>query len=258
MLGEISTTATKEWQQEIAAQPTQRNQILAANRTPRSPCHGGEVHWETCWATRGSPTTWPAGRTTGPRAGSGWIGDSYAAIEVPGAKGKCLDVAGGGKTNGTPVQLYHLQRRRGAAVDGRGQRGRPPPAQRRLAEVPGRGREHAANGTKIEISDCYKSKGQSWKGDVRGDVAAEERLHGQVPGSERVHEEHGRAAVGLQGRQCAEVPDQAVRSQGHGQCSYPEKAQFDKAKKGITDTQAAAKKQVAALKVPVGERQEVG
>lgn len=33
VLGDISTTAAKEWQQEIASQATQRNQILAANKS---------------------------------------------------------------------------------------------------------------------------------------------------------------------------------------------------------------------------------
>lgn len=38
--------------------------------------------------------------------GIGWIGDASLVVQIEAAKGKCLDVQGSGKTNGTPVQIY--------------------------------------------------------------------------------------------------------------------------------------------------------
>ncbi len=69
VLGGVSGTAATEWQQEIASQTTQRNQILNASKDATSPWRPAPKRWVTCWGTRGSPTTSRAGRTTGPRAG---------------------------------------------------------------------------------------------------------------------------------------------------------------------------------------------
>ena len=115
--------------------------------------------WLADYATRWQDY-WSAG-------GLGWIGDSYVTIEVPGARGNCLDVAGSGKTNGTPVQIYTCN---GGASQQWTLEGKEDDLHLRnvgslkCLDVAGNA---PANGTKIQISDCYKSAGQSWKGDVR-------------------------------------------------------------------------------------------
>lgn len=106
MLGGISATAAAEWQQEIASQQVQRNQVLDANATATKALATGAkalgellgqswiadhlARWQDYW----SP------------GGAGWIGDAPGVIEVHAAKGKCLDVQSAAKTDGTPVQVY--------------------------------------------------------------------------------------------------------------------------------------------------------
>ena len=249
VLGDISTTATKEWQQEIAAQTTQRNQVLAANQSATTSLATGAkslgdllghswvadhlARWQDYW----SP------------GGVGWIGDSYATIEVPGAKGNCLDVAGGGKTNGTPVQVYTCN---GGAAQQWMVEGSEDDlhlrnvGSQKCLDVAGNA---SANGTKIQISDCYKSKGQSWKGDVRATSPLKSVSTGKCLDLSAFTK-----STDARLWDCKDASAQKflIKPSGHkgtDSLSYPEKAQFDKAKKGITDTQAAAKKQVAALKV---------
>ncbi|MEU1217367.1 RICIN domain-containing protein, partial [Streptomyces sp. NPDC005790] len=105
-LGGISATAATEWQQEIASQATQRDQILNANKdATKALAAGSEAlgqmlghSWVADHLTRWQDY-WSSG-------GVGWIGSSPTVIQVPGASGKCLEAAGGAKTNGTAVQMY--------------------------------------------------------------------------------------------------------------------------------------------------------
>lgn len=106
VLGKEVAAATAEWQQEIASQATQRNQILDANEEATKALAAGSkalgellgqswtadhlARWQDYW----SP------------GGPGWVGDAPAVIEVHAAQGKCLDVEGAKKDSGTPVQLY--------------------------------------------------------------------------------------------------------------------------------------------------------
>ncbi|WTY66536.1 ricin-type beta-trefoil lectin domain protein [Streptomyces sp. NBC_01410] len=248
VLGDISTPAAKEWQQEIASQATQRNQILNANKdVTKSLATGAKslgdllghswvadhlARWQDYW----SP------------GGVGWIGDSYATIEVPGAKGMCLDVAGGGKTNGTPVQVYTCNG--GAAQQWMVEGSEDDLHLRNVGsfkclDVAG---NKSANGTKIQITDCYSTPGQSWKGDVRAASPLKSLTTGKCLDLSAFTK-----STDARLWDCKDASAQKflIKPSGHkgtDSLSYPDKAQFDKAKKNLADTQAAAKKQLAALK----------
>ncbi|MGW1917565.1 RICIN domain-containing protein [Streptomyces sp. NPDC002076] len=106
VLGDITSTAAAEWQQEVADQATQRNQILDANETAVDALAKGAKalsemlghSWVADHLTRWQDY-WSPG-------GIGWIGDSALVMRVEAAQGKCLDVQGAGTANGTPVQIY--------------------------------------------------------------------------------------------------------------------------------------------------------
>ncbi|UYQ61940.1 ricin-type beta-trefoil lectin domain protein [Streptomyces peucetius] len=247
-LGKEVAQASAEWQQEIAAQATQRQQILASSATATKALQDGTytlgqivgqswlADYHTRWQDYWSP------------GGVGWIGDSYVTIQVPGAKGSCLDVAGGGKVNGTPVQIYTCNNSAAQQWTLEGSEDdlhlRNVGSQKCL-DVAGNA---SANGTKIQISDCYKSKGQSWKGDVRATSPLKSVSTGKCLDL-RAFTKSTDARLW----DCTDASAQKflIKPSGHkgtDSLSYPEKAQFDRAKKSITAAQAAAKKHLAVLK----------
>ncbi|MGW7463154.1 ricin-type beta-trefoil lectin domain protein [Streptomyces xantholiticus] len=248
VLGKEVAQASAEWQQEIASQATQRQQILAANKDATRVLQDGTFtlgqivgqSWLADYYTRWQDY-WAAG-------GVGWIGDSHVTIEVPGAKGSCLDVQGGGKTNGTPVQIYTCNG--GAAQQWTLEGGEDDLHLRNVGsqkclDVAGNA---SANGTKIQISDCYKSKGQSWQGDVRATSPLKSVSTGKCLDLSAFTK-----STDARLWDCKDASAQKflIKPSGHkgtDSLSYPEKAQFDRAKKGIADAQAAAKKQLAVLK----------
>ncbi|WP_414718998.1 ricin-type beta-trefoil lectin domain protein [Streptomyces sp.] len=258
VLGDISTTAAKEWQDEIASQTTQRNQILAANKSATTSLATGAKSlgdllghsWVADHLARWQDY-WSAG-------GVGWIGDSYATIEVPGAKGMCLDVAGGGKTAGTPVQVYTCNG--GAAQEWMVEGSEDDLHLRNVGslkclDVAG---NKSANGTKIQISDCYNTPGQSWKGDVRAATSLKSNTTGKCLDLSAFTKS---TDVRLWDCKDASAQKFLIKPSGHkgaDTLSYPDKAQFDKAKKGIADTQAAAKKQLAAIKAQLENAKKSG
>ncbi|WP_234439735.1 ricin-type beta-trefoil lectin domain protein [Streptomyces bicolor] len=248
VLGKEAAQASAEWQQEIAAQATQRQQILAANVTATKALQEGTFtlgqvlgqSWLADYATRWQDY-WSAG-------GLGWIGDSHVTIEVPGAAGSCLDVAGGGKTNGTPVQIYTCN---GGAAQQWTLEGTEDDlhlrnvGSQKCLDVAGNA---SANGTKIQIYDCYKSKGQSWKGDVRASAPLKSVTTGKC-----VDLSAFTKSTDARLWDCKNAGSQKFRikpsgHQGTDSALYPEKPEFDKAKKVVTDAQAAAKKHLAALR----------
>ncbi|WP_312846089.1 ricin-type beta-trefoil lectin domain protein [Streptomyces sp. WAC05374] len=248
VLGDIATTAAKEWQQEIAAQASQRNQILTANKDATKALAAGAkslgdllghswaadhlAQWQDYWAA----------------GGLGWIGDSPVTIEVPGAKGNCLDVQGGGKTNGTPVQIYTCNG--GAAQQWLLEGGGDDLHLRNVGsykclDVAG---NKAANGTKIQITDCYSTPGQAWTGDVRAAAPLKSTTTGKCLDLSAFTK-----STDARLWDCKDADSQKflIKPSGHkgtDSLSYPDKAQFDKAKKNLAGTQAAAKRQLAALK----------
>jgi hypothetical protein len=248
VLGKEVAQASTEWQQEIASQATQRQQILAVGATATKALQDGTYtlgqivgqSWLADYHTRWQDY-WAAG-------GVGWIGDSYVTIEVPGAKGSCLDVQGGGKTNGTLVQIYTCN---GGAAQQWTLEGSEDDlhlrnvGSQKCLDVAGNA---STNGTKIQISDCYKSKGQSWEGDVRATSPLKSVSTGKcldLPAFTK--------ATDARLWDCKDAGAQKflIKPSGHkgtDSLSYPKKAQFDRAKKSIADTQVAAKQQLAALK----------
>ncbi|MFB9537253.1 MULTISPECIES: ricin-type beta-trefoil lectin domain protein [Streptomyces] len=248
VLGKEVAQASAEWQQEIASQTTQRQQILGANVTATKALQEGTFtlgqvlgqSWIADYATR-----WQDYYSAG---GLGWIGDSPVAIQVPGAAGNCLDVAGGKEANGTPVQIYTCN---GGAAQQWTLEGSEDDlyfrnvGSQRCLDVAG---NNSANGTKIQIYDCYKSKGQSWKGDVRAASPLKSVSTGKCLDLSAFTKS---TDARLWDCKVAASQKFLIKPSGHkGTDSplYPEKAEFDKAKKVITDAQAAAKKHLATLK----------
>ncbi|WP_254405667.1 RICIN domain-containing protein [Streptomyces sp. AC627_RSS907] len=106
VLGKEVAAASAEWQQEIAAQAAQRNQIIDANRDATAALATGAkalgemlgqswvadhlVRWQDYW----SP------------GGAGWIGDSPMVVHIHAASDKCLEVAGNSQADGAVVQMY--------------------------------------------------------------------------------------------------------------------------------------------------------
>ncbi len=244
VLGDVSGTAATEWQQEIASQATQRNQILNANKdATKSLAAGAKAlgdllgnSWVADHLARWQDY-WSAG-------GAGWVGDAPAVIEVHAAQGKCLDVEGAKKDNGTPVQLYTCN---GSAAqewkvygDDRGLHLQNVNSQKCLDVS----NNNPANGTKIQIWTCAGSPAQTWEFNLRAtgslrNVGTDKCLD--------LHEYTNGYNSWLYTCNGSGPQQFDVTPSGHTG-TVPPKAQFDKAKAGITAAQTAAKKQLDALK----------
>ncbi|MFF4013853.1 ricin-type beta-trefoil lectin domain protein [Streptomyces sp. NPDC001843] len=257
-LRQAEDVAAQEWQQEIASQATQRNQILNANRDATTALtKGAETmaellgqSWVADHLTRWQDY-WSAG-------GFGWIGDGQLEIQVPGATGKCLDVAGGGKTNGTPVQIYTCNS--GAAQkwhlwgseDG-GYRLMNPNSSLKCLDVAG---SSNADGAKIQMRDCAATKTQFWDFDVRTPGALRNTVTGKclhLPGFDNSKDAVQSTCNGSSAQKFRVVPKTHT---GDDKLDYPDKAQFDKAKAGVTAAQTAAKAQLAVLKTQLTAAQK--
>ncbi|MFD4140938.1 RICIN domain-containing protein [Streptomyces sp. NPDC058572] len=248
VMGDISGTAAAEWQQEIASQALQRNQLLNANKDATKALATGAkalgemlghswvadrlARWQDYW----SP------------GGIGWIGDSPSVIEVRAAKGKCLDVEGAKKTNGTPVQVYTCN---GSSAqqwtlegDERDLHLRNVNSQKCLDVSDGK----ADNGTKIQIWTCLNVPAQSWEANLRATTALKNVGTGKCLDLHTFDNSQNSWLWTCNGTGPQQFTIKPSGHKGTDSLSYPTKAQFDKAKKGITDAQAAAKKQLAVLK----------
>ncbi|MFJ6914819.1 RICIN domain-containing protein [Streptomyces sp. NPDC101133] len=106
VLGKVVATASAEWQREIAAQSTQRSQIIDANRDATQALETGAKalgemlgqSWVTDHLARWQDY-WSPG-------GEGWIGDSPMIVHIHAASDKCLEVAGNSQADGAVVQMY--------------------------------------------------------------------------------------------------------------------------------------------------------
>ncbi|MGW8880716.1 RICIN domain-containing protein [Streptomyces mirabilis] len=244
VLGDVSGTAATEWQQEIASQATQRNQILNAGKdATKSLATGAKAlgdllgySWVADHLARWQDY-WSAG-------GAGWVGDAPAVIEVHAAQGKCLDVEGAKKDNGTPVQLYTCN---GSAAqewkvygDDRGLHLQNVNSLKCLDVS----NNNPANGTKIQIWTCSGSPAQTWEFNLRAtgslrNVGTDKCLD--------LHEYTNGYNSWLYTCNGSGPQQFDVTPSGHTG-TVPPKAQFDKAKAGITAVQTAAKKQLDVLK----------
>ncbi|MFF1604915.1 RICIN domain-containing protein [Streptomyces mirabilis] len=244
VLGDVSGTAATEWQQEITSQTTQRNQVLNANKdATKSLATGAKAlgdllgnSWVADHLARWQDY-WSAG-------GAGWVGDAPAVIEVHAAQGKCLDVEGAKKDNGTPVQLYTCN---GSAAqewkvygDDRGLHLQNVNSLKCLDVS----NNNPANGTKIQIWTCSGSPAQTWEFNLRAtgslrNVGTDKCLD--------LHEYTNGYNSWLYTCNGSGPQQFDVTPSGHTG-TVPPKAQFDKAKAGITAAQTAAKKQLDVLK----------
>ncbi|WP_245727463.1 ricin-type beta-trefoil lectin domain protein [Streptomyces vietnamensis] len=248
VLGKEVAQASAEWQQEIAGQATQRQQILTAGKDATKALQDGTYalslllgqSWLADYYTR-----WQDHWTSG---GVGWIGNGYTVIEVPGAPGKCLDVQGGGKTNGTPVQIHTCNNT--AAQKWQLEGGEEDLHLRNVnsfkcLDVAGNA---SANGTKIQITDCYSTKGQSWKGDVRAASLLKSLTTGKCLDLSAFTLGTDARLWDCKGTSAQKYLIKPTGEKGAGSTPYPVKAQFDAAKKGLADAQAAAKTYLATVK----------
>ncbi|MFE5712513.1 ricin-type beta-trefoil lectin domain protein [Streptomyces sp. NPDC056501] len=248
VLGKQVAQAAAEWQQEIAGQTAQRQQILTAGKDAGKALQDGTYalsmllgqSWLADYYTR-----WQDHWTPG---GVGWIGNGYVEIQVPGAPGNCLDVQGGGKTNGTPVQIYTCN---GGAAQKWQLEGSEEDLHLRnvnsfkCLDVAGNA---SANGTKIQITDCYSTKGQSWKGDVRAASPLKSLTTGKCLDLSAFTKSTDARLFDCKGTSAQQFLIKPTGEKGAGSTPYPVKTQFDAAKKGLADAQAAAKTYLATVK----------
>ncbi|MFJ5971702.1 RICIN domain-containing protein [Streptomyces sp. NPDC093060] len=253
VLGKEVAQASTEWQQEIASQATQRQQILAANVTATKALQDGTFalgkllgqSWIADYSTR-----WLDHYTEG---GINWIGDAPLEIQVEAARGKCLEVQGAGKTNGTPVQIYTCNGSSAqkwqlwGVYDGHYTLLNVN-AQKCLEVLNGAN----ANGTKIQIRDCGSSKAQQWTFNVR--AADELRNIATDKCLDLAAFDNGKDA---QLNTCNGSNTQKLRVVPKGHTgSAPSKADVDKAKANVTSAQSEAKKQLAAVKAQLATAQK--
>ncbi|MGW7545435.1 RICIN domain-containing protein [Streptomyces sp. NPDC054770] len=248
VLGKEVADASAEWQREIAAQSTQRDRILNANRdATKALATGskalGELLGQSWIADRLArwQDYWSAG-------GPGWIGDSPMIVHAHGAADKCLEVGGGKKDSGTPVQIYTCNGSVGQkwAISGDAlvnvNSGK-------CLEVKGGA---AANGTVVQIATCNtKSTAQKWEYGTH----ATSRLYNPATGNclDLATYDNGRDTRmwDCKGTDPQKFDFAPSGHNGTDKLDYPTKAQFDKAKKGVTDAQTAAKTQLDLLKTQV-------
>lgn len=244
VLGGITAAATAEWQQEIASQQVQRNQVLDASTTATKALATGAkalgellgqswiadhlARWQDYWSA----------------GGAGWVGDAPGVIEVHAAKGKCLDVQSAAKTDGTPVQVYKCN---GTAAQAWRVYGDDVGLHlqnvnsNKCLDVNGNA---AVNGTQIQIWGCHENPAQTWEYNLHATTSLKNVGTGKCLDLHTFTD-----GLNSQLYTCNNTAAQQfdIKPSGHTG-TVPPKAQFDQAKKGVTDAQAAAKKQLTALK----------
>ncbi|MFE4962182.1 ricin-type beta-trefoil lectin domain protein [Streptomyces sp. NPDC056660] len=252
VLGGVTATAASEWQQEIASQAAQRNQILTAGKDAVAALAAGSralgdllgqswiadrlARWQDYWSA----------------GGVGTVGDAPTVIEVHAAQGKCLDVEGGKKDSGTPVQLYTCN---GSA------------AQKWQILVGDTGvhllnvnsskcmdvsNGDSANGTKIQIWTCNSSPAQTWEFNLRATTALKNTGTGKCLDLHEYTNGYNSWLYTCNGS----GPQQFDVKPSDFTASVPPTAQFLKAKSGIVAAQAAAKSRLANLKAQLTAAQK--
>ncbi|MEU5798764.1 RICIN domain-containing protein [Streptomyces sp. NPDC047813] len=259
VLGDVTSTAADEWQQEVSAQAAQRDRLLDANKSAVDALSKGAKalsemlgsSWVADHLTRWQDY-WSPG-------GVGWIGDGSLVMRVEAADGKCLDVQGGGTADGTPVQIYTCnggaaqQWKFWGSYDG-GYALYNTKAQKCL-DVKGAA---DANGTKIQVWTCNGTAAQQWQLDVHaaGELrnAATDKcldLHTFTNGNDsRLYTCNGTDAQKI--RVVAQSHD------GTDRPSYPDKAQFTKATAGVTAARTGAGAKLGTLKAQLFTAKNAG
>nr|WP_240679130.1 RICIN domain-containing protein [Streptomyces sp. SID4937] len=243
-LVDVTATATKEWQQEIASQATQRSQILNANKAAVKALSSGSKalgqmlghSWVADHLTRWQDY-WSSG-------GIGWIGSSPTVIQVPGAAGKCLGAQDSAKTNGTPVELITCSTSAAQQWqvygDDLGLHLRNVNSQKCLDVAS----NNPASGTKIQIWTCSSSPAQTWEYSVRTTTTLKNVGTGKCLNLPAFT--NGRDAL-TETCNTTSAQKVTIKVSAHNG-TVPPAAQFTKAQQGITAARTASKNQLAALK----------
>ncbi|MCL8017490.1 ricin-type beta-trefoil lectin domain protein [Streptomyces sp. AS02] len=247
VLGKEVATASAEWQQEIAAQGAQRDRILTANRSATKALTTGSkalsemlghswradhlVRWQDYWSA----------------GGPGWIGDSPFVVHANGASGKCLDVAGGKKDNGTPVQIYTCNGGAAQKWQISGDTLVNTNSGKCLTVKGGAN----ANGTAVVIMPCTSGASQKWEYGTHGTT----RLYNPATKNCLDLATYTNSQDGRMWDCTGKTPQKFdVVPSGHNgtdDLDYPTKAQFDRVKADIAKAQTESKKQLDLLKAQV-------
>lgn len=240
-LGEVSTTAAAEWQQEIGSQAAKRNDILTANKnavqalTVASESMGKMLghSWVADHITRWQDY-WSSG-------GIGWIGDSPMAVQIPGATGKCLGVQGSGTANATAVEVVTCstaaaQQWRINGGYGQGYSLQNVNAQKCL--------DLATNQTKIQIYTCNGTPTQVWKFSVRASATLQ-----NVGASKCLNFPAYTAGQDALAAACSTAATQKVlfKVSAHNG-TVPPAAEFTKASARLSSARTGAQAELAELK----------
>ncbi|MGW7237089.1 RICIN domain-containing protein [Streptomyces sp. NPDC054804] len=251
VLGKEVAQASAEWQQEIASQATQRQQILTANVSATKALQDGTFalgkllgqSWIADYSTR-----WLDYYTEG---GIGWIGDAANVIKVVAASGKCLDVAGAKKDNGTPVQTYTCNNSAGQEwqleQDDKGLHLRNTNSGKCLDAG-----SDTSNATKIQIWTCNQSPAQTWEAGVRATTGLKNAATGTCLDLKTFTDSQDAFLKTCNGTDAQKFK---VSPKGHTGTA-PAKADVDKAKANITNAQSEAKKQLAVVKAQLAAAQQ--
>ncbi|MFI0163606.1 RICIN domain-containing protein [Streptomyces sp. NPDC017095] len=248
VLGDITSAAAGEWQQEIASQTTQRNQILDSNKTAVDALAKGAKalgdmlghSWTADHLTRWQDYWLPGGL--------GWVGDSPTVIEVHAAKDKCLDVQGGKKDNGTPVQVYTCN---GSAAQkwvlygSEGSLRLQNVNAFKCLDVDG---NTPANGTKIRIWTCKDSPAQTWESSVRGATSLKSVGTGKCLDLHTFDNGNDAQLYTCNGTDAQQFDITPLGHNGTEALGYPDKAQFDKAKAGVIAARTGARQQRVVIR----------
>ncbi|WP_393096704.1 polymorphic toxin type 27 domain-containing protein [Streptomyces sp. LN325] len=252
VLGDATATAAAEWQQEIASQATQRNQILTANKDAVTALATaskalGDLLGQSWAADR--LTRWQDYWSDG---GVGWVGNAPTVIKVHAAAGKCLEVQGGAKTDGTPVQLYTCN---GSAAqkwevygDDKGLHLRNVNSLK-CVDV---SNNNPANGTKIQQWTCNSSPAQTWEFNLRATSALKNTGTGKCLD---LHEYTEGYDSWLYTCNSSGPQQYDVTPSGHTG-TVPATAQFTKATANLTKARAAAANKLAAIKAQLTAAQK--
>ncbi|WP_271208647.1 RICIN domain-containing protein, partial [Streptomyces poonensis] len=244
VLSGLYDTAAEEWQQEIASQATQRNQIVDANENAVKALAAGAkalgdllghswaadhlARWQDYWSS----------------GGIGHIGYASSVIQVYGANGKCLEAAGGGTANGTAVQLYTCNGSLAQDWGLEGTSGALTLWNKKSGKCLDVSSNNSANGTKIQLWTCNESPAQTWDYNVRATTPLKNVGTGKCLDLHTY--DQGQDA---QLYTCNNTNPQKFTIKPSGFTgTLPPTAQFTQAKAGIVSTRAGAAKQLAVLK----------
>ncbi|WP_405470869.1 ricin-type beta-trefoil lectin domain protein [Streptomyces canus] len=252
VLNNVGATAAAEWQQEIASQATQRNQILTANKDTVAALAAGSKALGDLLGQ-----SWAADRLTRwqdywSEGGVGWIGDAPTTVGVTGKSGLCLDAAGGGTANGTVVQIYTCNGSAGqqwrVEGDDKGLHLRNVKSLKCL-DVAG---NNSANGTKIQLLTCSSSPAQTWEYNVRAATPLKNVGTGKCLDLPTYDSGQDSRLWTCSGGTPQKV---TVKPSGHTG-TVPPAAQFTKATANIAKARAAAANKLAAVKSQLAAAQK--